>query len=128
MRFPFRSRPAPVEVDVEPLVEPRATIDGWTLEGTRLAGSVPRRMQRELCTLLHGIAVRAETPYTYLRAAELLERSGEHTQAFAVCEAWLALPASNSASVAHDTRVVVRLRERLRSRLAADAARGRAVS
>ncbi len=126
LRFAFRSRPEPVEVAVEQLVVPRATIDGWTLEGTRLAETVKRPVQRELCTLLHGIAVRADTPYTYLRAADILERNGEPAQAYAVCEAWLALPASSRSTLEHDTRVIARVRDRLRTRLAADAGRGTA--
>jgi len=124
----FGSRPTAVEVEVEPLTAPRATIDGWTLDGTPLATSVSRTAQRELSTLLHGIAVRAETVYTYMRAADILEHSGEHAQAFAVCEAWLAHPASRNAALAHDTRAVMRTRERLRARLAAQAARGTAAS
>jgi hypothetical protein len=124
----FRGSQVAVEVDVEPLIEPRATIDGWTLDGTRLVEAVPRGEQRELCTLLHGIAVRADTPYTYVRAAEILEHSGERAQAYAVCEAWLSRSSARNVAYAHDTRAITRTRERLRSRLAAEAARGTAAS
>jgi hypothetical protein len=115
----FRNRRPVTEVEPVDLVVPRATIDGWSLEGTALATKVPRGEQRELSTLLHGIAVRVETPWTYLRAVEILEGCGEEEQAYAVCEAWLKVPASRRDEHASDTRQLTRLRDRLRSRLAA---------
>ena len=114
----FRNRRPVGEVEPVELVVPRATIDGWTLEGTPLAPRVARSDQRELCTLLHGVAVRVETPWTYVRAAEMLEAVGELAQAYAVCEAWLKLPASQRVEAAHDTRQLTRTRDRLRARLA----------
>jgi hypothetical protein len=114
----FRRRQAPAEVAPVPLVVPKATIDGWTLEGTSLARSIARRDQREMCTLLHGVAVKVDTAYTYVRAAEMLDQAGEKAQAFAVCEAWLAHPAAKRHDNAHDTRVITRHRDRLRARLA----------
>lgn len=63
-------RPAPgAPVPAEPLVAPRASIDGWTLAGTALdatalAGRLSRDQQRELSTLLHGVDVALDTPYT----------------------------------------------------------------
>ena len=42
------------------------------------APAAARADLRELETLLHGVAVQVDTPYTYERAAVLLERAGEH--------------------------------------------------
>ncbi len=119
----LRGRPAGPEVAVVPLVQPHATIDGWTLTETPLERSVPRDQQRELCTLLHGIAVHVETPYTYLRALDILEHCGERAQAYAVCEAWLGQPASKRPGLGSATRSITRHRYRLRARLAAAAGR-----
>jgi hypothetical protein len=113
----FRKRAAPAEVEPVPLVVPRSSIDGWTLDGTPLAASVARGDRRELATLLHGVAVRVETPWTYIRAVELLEAAHEPAQAYAVCAAWLALPAATRPGHAHDTRTLVRAQDRLRVRL-----------
>ena len=72
---------------------PRFSIDGWTFSGTpaRLRRLAAGPDLRDLETLLHGVAVEVDTPYTYERAAMLLERAGEHGPALSVCEAWLAL-------------------------------------
>jgi hypothetical protein len=119
----FRHRKPAGEVAPVELVTPQATIDGWTLDGTALAGSVrDRQLQRELCTLLHGIAVRVDTPWTYERAAAILDEAGEPAQAHAVCEAWLRRPASRESTNSQATRHLTRLRDRLRSRLAGPAA------
>lgn len=118
----FRRR-APLVVS-EPAVipAPRATIDGWTLAGTPLAAAMaahlPRQDVRELETLLHGIAVEADTPYTYDRAAVLLERCGEVAVALAVCDAWLAHPAAAWPEYVHHTRALARHGTRLRARVA----------
>lgn len=115
----FRSRQPVADVDPVELVVPRATIDGWTLDGTPLARKVDRAQQRELSTLLHGVAVKVDTSWTYARAAELLEGCGEPAQAYAACEAWLRHPAAQQGDNAQSTRHVTRTRDRLRSRLAA---------
>jgi hypothetical protein len=115
----WRGRQPTKAVELQPLVVPLATIDGWTLQGTPLGRSVPRREQRELCTLLHNVAIKADTPWTYEHAAEMLERFGERAQAYAVCEAWLHHPAATRADNAHYSRVITRHRDRLRNRLAA---------
>jgi hypothetical protein len=120
----FRSRKPVAEVTPVELVVPRATIDGWTLDGSPLAGKLPRPDLRELATLLHGIAIRVDTPYTYLRAVELLDAAGEPAQAYAVCEAWLKTSASSRSEHTHDTRQLTRSRERLRARLATPAEAG----
>ncbi|MDP9398449.1 MAG: hypothetical protein M3P96_11810 [Actinomycetota bacterium] len=107
-----------VETQVEELVVPLASVDGWTLRGTRLQDRVPFRMQRELCALLHGVEIGATTPYTYARAAELLDSIGEPGQAYAVCEAWFRLPAGRRAQQAQADRSLARQRNRLRLRVA----------
>jgi hypothetical protein len=118
----FRRRPEPVEIVPAAIPVPRFSIDGWTLTGTPLADKLtarlPRPDLRELETLLHGIAVEVDTPYTYERAAVLLERSDEPGPALSVCEAWLAHPAARWPEYAQHTRSIVRHRARLRSRLA----------
>lgn len=117
----FRRRRPDVDVGVVPIPVPRATIDGWTLEGAPVAARLAKSDLRELETLLHGIDVGADTPYTYERAAVLLERAGELGSAMAVCEAWSALPAARWPEYAGHTRTLERRRSRLRSRLAASA-------
>lgn len=119
---PFRRSSAPPEVEPAPLVLPRATVDGWTLDGTPLAAAVPRGQQRELSTLLHGVAIGVDTPWTYERAVELLEAAGQSAQAHAVCHAWLARPAAAQPANAHATRNLTRARDRLRARLATSGA------
>ena len=117
----FRRRSEPVDIVPAAIPVPRFSIDGWTLTGTPLAekltSRLPRPDLRELETLLHGIAVEVDTPYTYERAAVLLERSDEPGPALSVCEAWLAHPASKWPEYSQHTRSIERHRSRLRSRL-----------
>jgi hypothetical protein len=118
----FRRRAEPVEIVPAAIPVPRFSIDGWTLTGTPLADKLtsrlPRPDLRELETLLHGIAGEVATPYTYERAAVLLERSDEPGPALSVCEAWLAHPAARWPEYSQHTRSIERHRARLRSRLA----------
>jgi hypothetical protein len=117
----FRRREAPQEIEPAAIPVPRFSIDGWTLAGTPLAAKLASRLARpdlrELETLLHGVAVEADTPYTYERAAVLLERSDEPGPALSVCEAWLAHPASKWPEYVHHTRAIEKHRARLRVRL-----------
>jgi hypothetical protein len=117
----FRRRETPQEIEPAAIPVPRFSIDGWTLAGTplaaKLATRLPRPDLRELETLLHGVAVEADTPYTYERAAVLLERSDEPGPALSVCEAWLAHPASKWPEYVHHTRAIEKHRARLRLRL-----------
>jgi hypothetical protein len=118
----FRGRrPAPQEIEPSAIPVPRFSIDGWTLSGTplatKLASKLARPDLRELETLLHGIAVEADTPYTYERAAVLLERSDEPGPALSVCEAWLRHPASKWPEYVHHTKAIDKHRARLRARL-----------
>ena len=121
----FRRHPATAVIDPAPIPVPRFSIDGWTFSGTpdadRLAG-LPRSELRELETLLHGVAVEVDTPYTYERAAVLLERAKEHGPALSVCEAWLAHPASRWPEYLHHTRALDKHRMRLRTRISATVA------
>lgn len=117
----FRRRVVAAPIEPADIPVPRPSIDGWTLSGTPigavLAAHLPRHDVRELETLLHGVAVAAETPYTYDRAAVLLERCGELGPALAVCEAWLAHPASAWPEYVHHTRAIEKHRIRLRTQL-----------
>ncbi|MFI1378786.1 hypothetical protein [Embleya sp. NPDC020886] len=99
------------------LVQPRRSLDGWTLEGTALEDRFEREELRELGTLLHGVGAEMRTAWTYERAADLLERAGERPQALAVVEAWFALPEEVRRASPAATRSLGRRRQRLRSRL-----------
>ena len=125
LRSLFRSPATPTEIDPVPLVEPRFTIDGWSLDDTPLAVAVRRDDRRELSTLMHGVAVRAETPWTYTRAIEMLEDAGEHGQAYAVAVTWLEHPESRRPENAAVSRTITRHRDRLKVRLGASASRSR---
>jgi len=118
----FRRRAAPAVTEHAEIPVPRFSIDGWTLTGTPLAAKLSSGLSRpdlrELETLLHGIAVHADTPYTYERAAVLLERSDEAGPALSVCQAWLAHPASKWPEYVHHTRAIDKHSARLRTRIA----------
>jgi hypothetical protein len=116
----FRRRATYALIDPAPIPVPRFSIDGWTFSGTPAAatlGSLPRQDLRDLETLLHGVDVQVDTPYTYERAAVLLERAGEHGPALSVCEAWLAHPASRWPEYTQHTRAMEKHKARLRVRL-----------
>jgi hypothetical protein len=118
----FRRRGTPAEIEPAAIPVPRFSIDGWTLSGTPLAAKLAARLSRldlrELETLLHGVAVEVDTPYTYERAAGLLERADEPGPALSVCEAWLGHPAAKWPEYTAHTRAIERHRSRLRTRLA----------
>ena len=118
----FRRRENDAVIDPSPIPVPRFSIDGWTLAGVPnfdgLSANLPRPDLRELETLLHGVAVEVDTPYTYERAATLLERGHEPGPALSVCEAWLVHPAASWPEYAQHTRVIDKHRARLRYRLA----------
>lgn len=126
----FRRRAMVSDLEPASIPVPRFSIDGWTLTGTPLApvaaAHLSRQDVRELETLLHGIAVEVDTPYTYDRAAVLLERCGELGAALAVCQAWLALPASSWPEYVHHTRAIDKHRSRLHTRIASRPARATA--
>jgi hypothetical protein len=114
----FHRRLVSTAVESAPIPVPRFSIDGWTLAGDPLAGKLAKGDLRELETLLHGIAVEVDTPYTYERAAILLDRAGDTGPALSVCEAWLALPAAKWPEYVHHTRAIEKRRTRLRGRIA----------
>lgn len=113
----FNRRPVTTVVEAAPIPVPRFSIDGWTLAGDPLAGKLAKGDLRELETLLHGIAVEVDTPYTYERAAILLDRAGDLGPALSVCEAWMLLPAAKWPEYLHHTRAIDKRRARLRARL-----------
>lgn len=112
----FRRRPAPSPVDPPKLVLPRASIDGWTLAGTPVGARLTPADRRELETLLHAVAVHSDSPWTYERAAALLEKAGEPGQALAVLDAWSERPAATWPMHVHATRGIDKRRARLRLR------------
>jgi hypothetical protein len=112
----FHRRQAIPPVEPAPIPVPRPSIDGWTLAGTSLVAKLSKPDLRELEILLHGIAVAADTPYTYERAAILLERAGEPGPAMSVCDAWLAHPAAKWPEYVHHSRAIDKRRSRLRTR------------
>lgn len=113
----FQRRPTGTSIEASPIPVPRFSIDGWTLAGDPLAGKASKADLRELETLLHGIAVEVDTPYTYERASVLLERAGDAGPALSVCEAWLVHPAAKWPEYVHHTRAIDKRRARLRTRL-----------
>jgi hypothetical protein len=111
-----RRRPAePAVIEVPPLAEPRFGIDGWTFEGTALAGRFPIDTDGEAATLLHNVRRGFATPWTYNRLSDLLIRHGEREQALAVLETYLSEAAR--AEVDPD-RGLLRRRNHLASQLA----------
>ncbi|NUU21010.1 MAG: hypothetical protein HOV68_05770 [Streptomycetaceae bacterium] len=108
------------------VLAPRRSLDGWTLEGTALARRFGREELRELATLMHGVSAGMETPWTYERAADLLERGGERPQALAVLDAYFTLPTHIRDANAVHTRTLGRRRQRLRKRLGTPPPRGSA--
>jgi hypothetical protein len=114
----FHRNTVSTSIEAAPIPVPRFSIDGWTLEGDPLTTKLAKPDLRELETLLHGIAVEADTPYTYERAAVLLELAGDLGAALSVCEAWLAHAAAKWPEYVNHTRAVDKRRARLRSKLA----------
>lgn len=99
----------------DPLPVPSATVDGWSLSGTVLGG-IRGDVGRELATYLHGMALGVDTPWTYLRCAEILEECGHARMSLTALDAWLSHPAA--VSTVELTREIGRAREKLRARLA----------
>jgi hypothetical protein len=118
----FNRNPVSSSFEPAPIPVPLFSIDGWTLAGHPLAAKLAKPDLRELETLLHGIAVEADTPYTYERAAVLLERAAEPGPALSVCEAWLAHAAAKWPEYVHHTRAIDKRRGRLRSKIASRSA------
>jgi hypothetical protein len=79
----------PVDL-LEPVVEPRCTIDGWTFKGTALEECFPPQVDAELAQTVHMICAGLATAWNYRRAAQLLEEQRAYSQAYAVLEVWSA--------------------------------------
>lgn len=107
----------PEPVAVPDVVVPTYSLDGWTLESTCLRGRLPEETEGELATLLHYVRVGVRTPWTYERAAQVLEEIREQAQALAICERYFTL-CGNSDSVRQTARPLERRRNRLREQLA----------
>lgn len=75
---------------LEPVVEPRFSIDGWTYEGTSLQECFPPQVEAELAQAVHMICAGLATAWHYRRAAQLLEAQRSCSQAYAVLEIWSA--------------------------------------
>ncbi len=115
------AEPAPVAVP--DVITPTYSLDGWTLESTRLGGRLPEETEGELATLLHYVRVGVRTPWTYERAAEVLEELREPAQALAICERYFRLCDTSSDSRGNGSaRTLERRRNRLREALATPAA------
>ena len=75
---------------LEPIVEPRCGIDGWTYRGTDLEESFPPHVEAELAQTVHMICARLATAWNYRRAVQLMESQRAYSQAYAVLEIWAA--------------------------------------
>lgn len=107
-------RSQPHEVHSQPLPHPHQNLDGWTLSGTEL-DHLQGATARELAMLLHGIDLHVDTPWTYQRAADMLERAGHSEMALMALELWLSHP--HAADQPERTREVQRQRTKLQERI-----------
>ncbi|WP_194904861.1 hypothetical protein [Catenulispora rubra] len=73
---------------LEPVVEPRLSIDGWSYEGTELEECFPPQVESELAQAVHMIRTGHATAWNYRRAVQLLEGQRAYSQAYAVLETW----------------------------------------
>lgn len=104
-----------VDVVGEPLPHPHQDLDGWTLSGTEL-GELRGPTARELAMLLHGIDLHVDTPWTYQRAADMLESTGHAKMALTALDLWLSHP--HAADQPERTREVQRQRLKVQDRIA----------
>ena len=106
----FRRRATYALIDPAPIPVPALQHRRLDLRRHPRRGRARGRSRARTCasleTLLHGVAVEVDTPYTYERAAVLLERAGEHGPALSVCEAWLAHPAAHWPEYPQHTRAM----------------------
>jgi len=89
------------------------SVDGWPFNRRAIAAKDAGRHQEELAILLEGVRRKVDTPYTYERAALLLERARQLQQALQVCDVWLALPEQVRHQGAATGRKIMKRRERL---------------
>jgi hypothetical protein len=84
-----RRVPEVVVVDVAPPVEPKFGIDGWTFEGTALAGRFPLELDAEAAGLMHNVGRGMATTWIYERLCDLLISHKAPEQALAVLDMYL---------------------------------------
>ncbi|NUR60813.1 MAG: hypothetical protein HOV87_19435 [Catenulispora sp.] len=73
---------------LEPIIEPRLGIDGWSYTGTSLEECVDPHLEPELAQAVHLITSGLATAWNYRRAIQLLESQRAYGQAYAILEAW----------------------------------------
>ena len=117
----MRSR-SDIPIASEPLPHPRQDLDGWTLRNTEL-GHLQGATERELSVLLHGIDLHVDTPWTYQRAADMLEHAGHPLMALNALELWLSHP--HAADQPERTRDIERQRSKLEERIARSVGKSR---
>lgn len=102
------------EVESQPLPHPHQDLDGWTLSGT-LLGDLQGATAREIAVLLHSIDLHVDTPWTYQRAADILESVGRPEMALTALDLWLSHP--HAADQPERTREIQRQRLKVQERL-----------
>lgn len=102
-------------VDVPELPDPQLGIDGWSFEGTDLAGRLPIEVDAESATLLHNVRCGQATGWTYDRLSELLAKHGAPEHALAVLESYVAAAAATGSE---PDKALLRRRQHLTNRLA----------
>lgn len=105
-----RMREDAQEVLSAPLPHPHLDLDGWTLRGTEL-DHLRGPDEREMAVLLHNIDLHVDTPWTYQRAADILQHTGHPEMALTALDLWLSHP--HAADQPERTREVHRQRIRL---------------
>lgn len=118
----WSKRNSDVEVHGEPLPHPHQDLDGWTLAGTELR-ELRGPTAREMAVLLHSIDLHVDTPWTYQRAADMLESEGHPEMALTALDLWLSHP--HAADQPERTREIQRQRIKVQERLARSVAQAR---
>lgn len=98
----------------EALPKPSRDLDGWSLKETDL-NNLRGPDARELAVLLHGIDLKVDTPWTYQRAADMLEQTGHPEMAITALDLWLSHP--HAVDQPERTRDVHRQRVKLQERI-----------
>lgn len=104
-----------MDVEGQPLPHPHQDLDGWSLSGTELR-DLAGPTAREMAVLLHGIDLHVDTPWTYQRAADMLEGTGHPEMALTALDLWLSHP--HAADQPERTREIQRQRVKIKERLA----------
>jgi hypothetical protein len=101
-------------IDVPELPNPQLGIDGWSFEGTELAGRLPVDVDAECATLLHNVHCGQATVWTYDRLSDLFAKNGAPEHALAVLENYFAAAALTGAE---PDKALTRRRQHLTNRL-----------